>query len=253
MTDYVEEQMMEVEALDSIYMDDFSKVQDAPLKLKVKLVPNQDGGDNHVALSLVFTMPETYPDAAPDVEIRMEKGLSDRQEKEIRALLNQQMEENLGMAMVYTVCEAVREWMLENNREGNDGSEYQEMLRRQEARTKKDNIAAEAEQAKLDLEEEKKGAHKAAGGTPVTVESFTKWKAAFDADMATKDGSKAVVGAEKKLTGRQLWASGAAKEDASTDAGDVDIQVEGEDYGDDDDDDDEDYVDGEEGDDDDDE
>ncbi|KAF0753647.1 hypothetical protein AaE_005637 [Aphanomyces astaci] len=65
MTDYAEEQTMEVEALESIYMDDFAKVQDSPLSMKVKLVPDQNGGINHVALSLVFTMPAKYPDALP--------------------------------------------------------------------------------------------------------------------------------------------------------------------------------------------
>ncbi|KAH9058675.1 hypothetical protein Ae201684P_006016 [Aphanomyces euteiches] len=240
MTDYAEEQMMEVEALESIYMDDFTKVQDAPLVVKVHIVPNQDGGKNHVALSLVFKMPETYPDTAPNVDVVLEKGLSDRQEKEIRALLDQQIEENLTMVMVYTICEAVREYLLENNREGNDGSEYQEMLRRQEQRQKKDTLAAEAEQAKIDASEAG-SASKSNVGTPVTVETFAAWKKAFDAEMATKEGTKGAANGEKRLTGRQLWTSGAAKEDTSTDADEIGSQRLD---GDDDDEDDEDYVDG---------
>ncbi|CAK4133829.1 unnamed protein product [Aphanomyces euteiches] len=268
MTDYAEEQMMEVEALESIYMDDFTKVQDAPLVVKVHIVPNQDGGKNHgkwiyrwtqcsqivVALSLVFKMPETYPDTAPNVDVVLEKGLSDRQEKEIRALLDQQIEENLTMVMVYTICEAVREYLLENNREGNDGSEYQEMLRRQEQRQKKDTLAAEAEQAKVRCVPQHTHAHvlqidaseagsasKSNVGTPVTVETFAAWKKAFDAEMATKEGTKGAANGEKRLTGRQLWTSGAAKEDTSTDADEIGSQRLD---GDDDDEDDEDYVDG---------
>lgn len=53
------------------------------------------------------------------IEIILNKGLSDTQRKEIRQLLDEQVQENLGMAMMYTLCEAVREYLVENNREGN--------------------------------------------------------------------------------------------------------------------------------------
>lgn len=49
----------------------------------------------------------------------MKKGLADSQVKEIKQLLAQQVEENMGMAMMYTLSEAVREYLVENNREGN--------------------------------------------------------------------------------------------------------------------------------------
>ena len=39
--------------------------------------------------------------------------------KEIKELLDQQIEENMGMAMMYTLSEAVRDYLVENNREGN--------------------------------------------------------------------------------------------------------------------------------------
>ena len=34
-------------------------------------------------------------------------------------MLDQQVKENMGMAMMYTLSEAVREYLVENNREGN--------------------------------------------------------------------------------------------------------------------------------------
>ena len=49
----------------------------------------------------------------------MKKGLIDSQVKEIKQLLDQQVKENMGMAMMYTLSEAVREYLVENNREGN--------------------------------------------------------------------------------------------------------------------------------------
>jgi hypothetical protein len=141
-----------------------------------------------VALTLKVAVPDTYPDVEPEVrphiamvdetrcgadgrqrvweqiEILLNKGLSDTQRKEIRQLLDEQVQENLGMAMMYTLCEAVREYLVENNRQGNvslsrlanasfvyhrltirlavavnqqDGSEHHEMLRRLEMKKKK--------------------------------------------------------------------------------------------------------------------
>jgi hypothetical protein len=49
----------------------------------------------------------------------LDKGLSDTQHKEIVALLKEQIQENVGMAMVFTLCEAVREYLVENNHKGN--------------------------------------------------------------------------------------------------------------------------------------
>ena len=53
------------------------------------------------------------------LEVVVEKGLADRQVKEIKDLLDQQVNENMGMAMMYTLSEAVREYLVDNNREGN--------------------------------------------------------------------------------------------------------------------------------------
>lgn len=44
MTDYKEEQQMEMEALESILEDDFEKLSDT--KLRVKILPNDEDTDN---------------------------------------------------------------------------------------------------------------------------------------------------------------------------------------------------------------
>ncbi|OQR95878.1 Cullin-associated NEDD8-dissociated protein, partial [Thraustotheca clavata] len=140
--------------------------------------------------TLKCTLPETYPEAAPKIEFALKKGLSDRQESEICSLLDTQIEENRGMAMLYTISEVVREYLVENNREGNDGSEYQEMLRRMELKQKQEDHAAAQAQAILD-ESHAKNQTKSHEGTPVTVESFNEWKAKFDAEIQAKNAGKA--------------------------------------------------------------
>ncbi|KAG2522537.1 hypothetical protein BBO99_00005959 [Phytophthora kernoviae] len=215
MTDYKEEQSMEVEALEAIYMDDFTKLSDDPLSFQVRVVPNQDGKNNFVAMTLKVDIPATYPDVEPTLEIILNKGLSDRQHKEMKELLTQQIEENMGMAMMYTLCEAVREYLVENNREGNDGSEHQEMLRRMETRKKKeDKVEAEKEEEAMARSQEKRVFH----GTPVTVETFAVWKEKFEAEMQTTPKTSVKDEASAKLTGRQLWNKGMVTEDSAVEA-----------------------------------
>lgn len=52
------------------------------------------------------------------LEVLLDKGLSDTQHKEIKQILAQQIEENMGMPMIYTLCEAIREYLVENNQTG---------------------------------------------------------------------------------------------------------------------------------------
>ncbi|KAG3177257.1 hypothetical protein PC128_g16938 [Phytophthora cactorum] len=223
---YKEEQAMEVEALEAIYMDDFTKLSDEPLTYQVHVVPNQDGENNFVALLLKAEIPDTYPDVEPKIEVLVRKGLADRQVKEIKELMAQQIEENMGMAMMYTLSEAVREYLVENNREGNDGSEHQEMLRRMELKKKKeDKVEADKlEQANANAEETRREFQ----GTPVTVETFAAWKAKFDAEMAPTKKISIKDEATAKLTGRQLWNKGLVTEDGAEEA---EAEAEGEDEG----------------------
>ncbi|KAF1336664.1 Rwd domain-containing protein 1, partial [Globisporangium splendens] len=245
---YKEEQAMEVEALESIYMDEFKPLTQDPLSYQIHIVPNQDGQNNHVALTLKCMIPETYPDVEPKIDVVLDKGLSDTQHKEIVALLKEQIQENVGMAMVFTLCEAVREYLVENNHKGNvrstlssgiDGSEYQDMLRRLEIKKKKDD---KDEADKLERTETD-GSEKTSRdfvGTAVTVESFAIWLAKFEAEMRGKQKASLKDESTAKLTGKQLWAKGLAGDDD----GDTST-IRGED-GENDDEDDEDYEDGEE-------
>ncbi|KAL8005788.1 putative RWD domain, ZC3H15/TMA46 family protein [Plasmopara halstedii] len=216
MTDYHEEQAMEMEALEAIYMDDFTKLSDKPLTYQVHVVPNQDGDSNFVALQLKAKIPEKYPDLEPEIEVIVLKGLVDRQVKEIKQLLAQQIEENMGTAMMYTLTEAVREYLVENNREGNDGSEHQEMLRRMELKkVAEEKVEAEKlEQANVKGEGNQREFH----GTPVTVETFAAWKAKFDTEVTSIKETSLKKEATAKLTGRQLWSKGLVTEDEAVEA-----------------------------------
>ena len=100
-----------------------------------------------VGVKATFDIPPTYPDVPAAVTIEAEKGLSSSQTTELSAFAGSKALENVGMAMVYTLVDLVREWLAERNLAGQDGSMHAEMLKRvymkeKEQQREKDAAAA---------------------------------------------------------------------------------------------------------------
>lgn len=118
--DYAEEQQMELQALEAIYMDDFKRIEGAGLpSFDLKLQPETGGGDdvNHVAVTLRVTYTPTYPESSPGISVRRIKGLEDSLIQELEGLLRDAAgtEELLGTAMVYPLVERAQAWLAEHN------------------------------------------------------------------------------------------------------------------------------------------
>lgn len=210
MSAFEEEQANEAEALEAIFMDDFEQISSSPFHYRIKLMPFApgDGEENHVVISFECKIPEAYPDVAPDMEVIVEKGLSDEQRLELLTLSAEKAAENLGMAMVYTLCEEIQEWLRNNNEPGQDNSMYASMMRRMQEKKKEEIATAEAKEAARPLEEveeEERNRQKILEGTPVTPETFNTWNENFLKEMQAKQN----VGPDKenKMTGREYFAS----------------------------------------------
>ena len=128
-----EEQQEEIEALEAIYPDEFTLIDSSPPGYKIHLVPdpNSDDCDNHVGISLMVKIPLDYPNEIPSFEIEIEKGLGKKQCDEIMDVARNIATENIGIASTFAVAEAVREWLVDNNVAGQDGSMYAETMRKQ--------------------------------------------------------------------------------------------------------------------------
>lgn len=165
--------------------------------------------------------PPSYPDEAPRLDITQPPNAPkhpylDIQDDKQRLLdsLSDTIEENLGMAMIFTLVTVLK-----------DSAELL-IAERQNAK----QALADMEAAKAEEEENKKFQ-----GEAVTRESFIKWRESFKREMEEKrkreeeereaeDKKKRVAKEEKKLTGKELWQQGLAKGGDEEDDG-VDLQA----------------------------
>lgn len=211
MTDYAQEQEMEIEALEAILMDEFKEIEYSESGLGTKnrcfqitLTPQDDDLDessyNRVELALVFSHTEKYPDEPPLLNVKSVRGVKNDDVKMLKEKLEQEACENLGMAMVYTLVTSAKEWLSEKF--GQDDAE-------------EDSEEADKEKEDIIIPH----------GEPVTVETFLAWRERFEAELALERAklmpeSALTVTKEKKLSGRQWFESGRASAKGASAAAD---------------------------------
>ncbi|KAF9923666.1 RWD domain-containing protein 1 [Linnemannia zychae] len=212
MTDYKEEQANELEALQSIYPDEYEEISTDPGEFTILIVPDEQDGADTYTMKLYVKYTETYPDTLPEFSISMEDGELDEEDFDtIMKKVTEAGEEAIGMGMVFSMASIAKDTLSEiivNNKDKRE-REAEEKVRRE-------------------LEEEEKRKE----GTKVTVALFTAWKTAFDAEMAEKEriekGLKKEDPKMLKPTGRQLFERdhSLAKSDATfMEEGDVDVDI----------------------------
>lgn len=84
--DFAEEQEMELQALESIYVDELKVEGKDPVVLRLLLKPPSQEEESHVAASLVVSMPPSYPEEMPELQVIAEKNLDPSQIQELMEL-----------------------------------------------------------------------------------------------------------------------------------------------------------------------
>ncbi|KKZ68444.1 hypothetical protein EMCG_05903 [[Emmonsia] crescens] len=207
----IEDQQEERETLKSIFPDEITDISDTAYRILITLdVTNSQGDDDEEppVLILQVSYPPQYPDVAPGLELSTPPNAPkhphfDIQEDRARLLesLQSTIEENMGMAMIFTIVDMLKE-----------GAELLISERQAAVQALKEMESAKAE------EEENRKFH----GTVVTRQSFLEWRDKFQKEMeeleqrkqeekeADDKKKKATGKEEKKLTGKELWERGLA-------------------------------------------
>ncbi|KAH9043258.1 RWD-domain-containing protein [Lactarius pseudohatsudake] len=178
----------EFEVLESIYADELVKLSEKDIRIDIE-PDSLDDGEDSLKLAMTVHYTDSYPDELPELSLQLIDGEVD--EDDIRALLANARavgQENIGMAMTFTIISQLREQLSSFIRTRSERREKEE----EEARTR---------------------------GTPVTVKSFTEWKIKFDKEVSLRkmrteeEKSKIMTAKEReeykkiaaRLTGRQLF------------------------------------------------
>lgn len=199
MTDYEGEQAMELEALEAILMDDLQEFDETNpdgwravgLTYKILIDPTEEGeepADDEKLMELLFAHTQSYPDEAPCLRLRAVRGLSDGDMAEANGHMQDLIQENMGMAMIFTLVQAAKEWL--QARAGASAAEDPEAMKK-----------------RLEAEEEAKRAAIRAHGTMFTMELFNEWKAKFDKEVADAKAKKAAELMAKEPD-RVAWPTG---------------------------------------------
>uniref|UniRef100_A0A669B3K3 eIF-2-alpha kinase GCN2 n=1 Tax=Oreochromis niloticus TaxID=8128 RepID=A0A669B3K3_ORENI len=153
--EYAVQQENELEALASIFEDDFKDLRsNDPWKVKrppevyLCLQPNglNNGQGCYVSVDLHVKCPPTYPDVPPELELKNAKGLSNDNLKTLQAQLNKLAAEQCGEVMIYQLADHIQGFLSEHNRPPSR-SFHEEMLKNQ--RRQQEKLALE-EQERMD-------------------------------------------------------------------------------------------------------
>ncbi|KAL9050322.1 MAG: hypothetical protein Q9162_006710 [Coniocarpon cinnabarinum] len=227
-----EEQREERDVLESIFPGEISDISETEWRVTIRLelpdgvIPSaeEDNDDTQLTVMLRVSLPEKYPESAPDLDLALPPNAPRIPHLDIssdKALLLQDLdptvEENLGMAMIFTLVSTLKESienLITDRAQRGEREREEEMLK-----------AEEEENRKFE-------------GEKVTAERFLAWREAFRKEMQEAEdkrkeaeraetvkrlGAKAVRDEEKKLTGKELWLRGlAGKGEDEDDDDDVD-------------------------------
>ncbi|KAG0576046.1 hypothetical protein KC19_5G050800 [Ceratodon purpureus] len=196
MADHEAEQEMEVEALQAILMDDIEEIASGESGLatsarcfQIRVSPMDDDQDEPtdipVRLAVIFAHTAKYPDEPPLLKVRSLQGINDADIRQLQQKLEEEVQENLGMAMMYTLATSAKEWLREKYGQG-DGDVHEE-----EEDVEKEQVVEPH-------------------GEVVTVDSFVAWRDRYEAEIALERAklmpeSVLMASKEKKISGRQWF------------------------------------------------
>ena len=121
-TNYSEIQQDEIEALRSIYMDDFieeeaktgawKKAADRAFQINLR---TQVGEEQRIALTLLVSLPPTYPKSLPHLNLRFGDSLRQKEQKQAQKIINTKPKSLLGSEMIFEIATSLQEILDDNS------------------------------------------------------------------------------------------------------------------------------------------
>ncbi|KHN95284.1 Ubiquitin-conjugating enzyme/RWD-like protein [Metarhizium album ARSEF 1941] len=218
-----EEQVEEREVLESIFPEEITDLSETEFQVSITLDILDEEDQEAPSFILQVRYPDEYPDVAPHLDLLAAQTCTPHQHfsisndrQQLLESIQETIQENLGIAMVFTIVSALKE------------------AAEQLIQDRKDSAARAREEALLAAErEENKKFH----GTQVTPETFLKWREGFLKETEEKERleeeerlaelKKAKIKEPVKLTGKQLWQRGLAGNGEDEEGDEEDVPTDG--------------------------
>jgi len=209
----LEEQMLEIEALQSIYMEDLLELaesshphqwnaspsaaslsrDDKPVYMIQVYPQREDDGDgdpssHEFGIELYFAHARGYPERAPFAHVSSVRGLSVSQVAQCADAVSAAVEENAGMPMIFSLVTSVQEWL-------------NSLAEEQQSEAKANDPMEQERQRRLEEEERIQKLRK--HGHDVTVDSFLAWREQFLVESAASREAAERAAAEKGEKGTE--------------------------------------------------
>jgi len=166
--DYTEEQKMEVEAIKSIFGEDYKKINSKTFELTLVPYPGENE-ENHVSVILKIKYPSKYPEVVPEITLTPVKNVTKKMLEAICELAKAAAQESVGNPMVFNITEAIKEYLVANNKK--EKTMHEQMMDRLE--TAEEDEIKEPDGPKPEDYISPLGIEP---GTLVTADSFRNWE-----------------------------------------------------------------------------
>ncbi|KAA8491037.1 RWD domain-containing protein [Porphyridium purpureum] len=147
-----------------------------------------------VRARLAFRYTPQYPDAAPEISVLVDQGVSAAAGAALQKVLLDEAQSQLGLPMIYTLHTVAKEWIADHAIGGDEGRAGASTVG-----------VVEASFETRDLQAEHADDAKKFHGTPVTPESFAEWKVKFDAEHRAHTTEEVTEGRDERMSGRALF------------------------------------------------
>lgn len=193
-----EEQSLEIEALESIFISEFELVTENPVTYEIIVnADREDEDSNFVVIKVKVEYPEEYPKVMPKFQFKnlSPKNLNISDFNHCHDIYKQTAENMLGEQMVFEIIENIRSFLIEKN----DVFVNARVKEAEEKKIADDNLGKKfiAEQ-RLDY-------------TPVNKDTFSEWLAKYQKEMKAikdeeyKNRSKDQVERDSRKTGKSYF------------------------------------------------
>lgn len=160
-TNYSEIQHDEIEALRSIYMDDFTeeeaktgpwkKAADRAFQIHLR---TQTGDEQEIALTLAVSLPPTYPKSLPRLSLRFGHVMRDKEQKQARNIINSKPKSLLGSEMIFEIATSLQDILDTISRDTVPTLDEERIAREVAARLQAQKHEEEKQQQAIKAEEE---------------------------------------------------------------------------------------------------